>query len=470
MINIFHYLPDFKLNLSNKGVFYWALTFILFIYILLRAIRVNITHDEALSWSILAGDTGRMFTANNHWLNTLLSWPLAWISNDQPWALRLPNVLSFGMYAYFVYKLTGSGKGEWFILIPVWIFLLANHYLLELFSLFRGYGLALACCAGAFYYARLLGDEWTRPRFLRFLFFALLTIYANYAFMYPLVGMGMWLFLHDWKSQLTPKQIFQRYQWLLFLSIPAFYNIIQLKGKNELYFGGENGILQDCLHSIIRYSFQFEIYPHQMEVFQWSFLGFLLMILLGWSVTASNRFSISLLFFCFLLPLPLHYWAGMKYPMERSLVFMTFLMGIAAFNSLASFFKAKSWFRCSLLFIPLIALSTATCYSTWYRVNLRYASTWYFDEHSEETLERIEALNPRKLEVRLGISWVLEPSLNYYRVHNNLDWLQALNREPLDSGGYDYYYAFEGDTAVIPDKGRLIHFYPDTRMALIQRK
>ncbi len=54
-----------------------------------------------------------------------------------------------------------------------------------------------------------------------------------------------------------------------------------------------------------------------------------------------------------------------------------------------------------------------------------------------------------------------------------LIWGQTDTLQTEDKGKpvvYKDYYVFEGDTAEIPDKDILVHFYPDTRTILMQGK
>lgn len=460
--------PDLYSSLSFRKIVWGALTGIIFLYILTRAFRLGITHDEALSYTILLGDTGRLWTANNHWLNTLLSWPLAWMSNYAIWALRLPNVLSFLVYAYFVFLLTGSGKGKWMALLPAWFLLLGNHYFLELFGLFRGYGLALAGCAGAMYYAKQVREKGELKYFRKFQLFALITLYANYAFLYPVLGMTAILIVHFWAQGNTFQGLRNRFQYLFLFSLPALYNLHLLKSREELYFGGEIGILQDTLNSVIRYSFQFELHPMQSTLLQIALAGLGVIAGLQLFYSKSQSLPSQVGYFCLLLPIVLHFLVGMKYPMERSVVYITLLLGLVSYQWLESPPASKLSLKSIALFLPILVFTLATLYGSWYRMNDRYASTWYYDEHNLDALKKIEAMNSRHKEISIGISWVLEPSLNYYKKQQELDWLNPVNRNSPHTGGYDFYFVLEEDTAEIPDKSRLLHFYSDTRMALIE--
>jgi hypothetical protein len=55
--------------------------------------------------------------------------------------------------------------------------------------------------------------------------------------------------------------------------------------------------------------------------------------------------------------------------------------------------------------------------------------------------------------VRLGVTWLLEPSFNFYRQMYDLKWLAPMTRAGPD-GEYDYYVVLPQDDAVI--RGRAL--------------
>jgi hypothetical protein len=148
------------------------------------------------------------------------------------------------------------------------------------------------------------------------------------------------------------------------------------------------------------------------------------------------------------------------------MIYISLLLGLASYHWLESPPASKLSLKSIALFLPILVFTLGTLYGSWYRMNDRCASTWYYDEHNLDALRRIERANPDHKPVIIGISWVLEPSLNYYRMQEEFDWLDALDRNPPQAGGYDYYYIFKNDTAEIPDKAQLIYYYTDTEMVL----
>ena len=71
----------------------------------MRAVRVPFTYDEAATYlRFIAADPLSLFSfpvATNHLLNTLLTKVAYLIAGSQDWALRLPNVIGYGLYAAF---------------------------------------------------------------------------------------------------------------------------------------------------------------------------------------------------------------------------------------------------------------------------------------------------------------------------------------------------------------------------------
>ena len=89
-----------KQSISTDVLFVWILFFVLFIYLILRVIIVPFHEDEIATWFIyiMHGQLTPIcdyVDANNHVLNTNLSWLFAKIFNASPEVLRIPNLLFF---------------------------------------------------------------------------------------------------------------------------------------------------------------------------------------------------------------------------------------------------------------------------------------------------------------------------------------------------------------------------------------
>src|SRR5215510_4107708 len=131
---------------------------VLFGYSMIRAIRLSFTHDEGLTYTILLDDPSWRGSANDHPLNTrTMRWVSHWLG-DQEWALRLPNVIAHALYLISGMLLLLKFK-HWAVVLLGFALLNLNPFLLDFFSLARGYGLATALTLLSLW---LLKEAWDR--------------------------------------------------------------------------------------------------------------------------------------------------------------------------------------------------------------------------------------------------------------------------------------------------------------------
>lgn len=126
-----------------------VLTIVTFVHVILRAFMVPITQDEVLSfWRYV--DTGRFLPfcsyldAGNHHLSSFTGVVAHALSGPSLPALRAGSVLAFVLYAWGAWLLAREARRalvRWCLLLA----LLWCPYLLDYFSMFRGYGPAMAC-------------------------------------------------------------------------------------------------------------------------------------------------------------------------------------------------------------------------------------------------------------------------------------------------------------------------------------
>jgi hypothetical protein len=119
----------------------------LFAYVVLRAWMVPLVHDEATSFIAYAQPGtylpfASMWDANNHFLNSLCGHIGFKLFGLHPLALRWASVLSYLLFAFAAWRFGTrmSRPVRWLF----WLALLACPFALDFFSLFRGYGPALA--------------------------------------------------------------------------------------------------------------------------------------------------------------------------------------------------------------------------------------------------------------------------------------------------------------------------------------
>jgi hypothetical protein len=78
-------------------------------------------------------------------------------------------------------------------------------------------------------------------------------------------------------------------------------------------------------------------------------------------------------------------------------------------------------------------------------INWAHTYEWQYDADTTKMVEILEndiSKNNTETPIKLGINWVFEPSINFYRITNNHNWLQPATRDGFN-GDYDYYYIFK---------------------------
>jgi|GEM_PF-1622180 len=154
-----------KAAFKKPGAIVYAATiagFSLFVlvFVILNAVRVSFSYDEATTYlNYLSGDVFQLFnfsSPNNHFLNTVLAKISCFFGGNREWVLRLPNLLAYVMYLVFSFLLVHKWTKK-ILAASGFMLLNLNPYVLDFFSLCRGYGLSMAFMVAAlFFYASFL--------------------------------------------------------------------------------------------------------------------------------------------------------------------------------------------------------------------------------------------------------------------------------------------------------------------------
>ncbi len=125
-------------------------------YEILRAVRVPFTIDESSTYlNYLSSNILAVFdlnSANNHLLNTVLAKITCSLGGSSEFILRLPNLLAYLIYLLFSFRILDRFIKNKIIVVCGFLLLNANPYVLDFFSLCRGYGLSLAFLLAALFY------------------------------------------------------------------------------------------------------------------------------------------------------------------------------------------------------------------------------------------------------------------------------------------------------------------------------
>jgi hypothetical protein len=460
---------DSKIKWANTGLKINVL--LVFLYVFLRSILVGFTHDESLSYTILTGNESQLFTANNHWLNTILMKCCSLIFGYSEWSLRLPNVLAFGLFAYSIIKILQLSKLHFLtIWLAIFVFFL-NPFLLDFFALARGYGLGMGFLTFAFYQGfRFFYLNQKTSNLILFLTSSIACIYANYAFFTPILALELSFFLLFLKLHLGLwKKMTIAYFIEICLFIPAVLNIQYLSKMNELYAGGENNVFQDTLKSIFHFSYE----TNWFDFTFWGIGIFTAILIFSLFKMKSKYIKLILVWSLVLMLIPtvLHFAIQMGFAKDRAAQYWILAGGfmvVFTFNYLIQLNKNQIIKPIFIsIFSALVMLNSIVFIS---HFNLHHSIIWKSDADVKNALQIIENLNNKKGSKTLGISWTLEPSINYYRETKSFSWLKPVNRDGI-SGVYNYYLFFDEDSNQLKQQNTIkLKRFAENKLTLRQSK
>ncbi|HSR54348.1 MAG TPA: hypothetical protein VLV83_26270 [Acidobacteriota bacterium] len=483
-------------RLWRRSALAWAA--VLFGYAALRAYYLSFTPDESRTYlTFVQSSLFQILTfstpiepghlANNHVLNTMLTKLSAFFLGDSPLALRLPNVAAHVLYLTAAYKVSFRVIRQDLLAFCTFVILSSNPYVLDFFSLSRGYGLAMSFSLVALYLLlrapgrliRSAGD--TAAVFVT----GALAVLSNLAFLHLYIALCLAFLLivlaacrqeasperenssngrdagKAWRKFFSAGWAHSR-AWLtaggisILLAIYVTPMILKLSSLGALYYGGENGFLQDSVYYLLHDL----AYPSAPGIFAspagstvtyalkallillglWLFAALLLLAARLWR----NRFTedgfrllaaMGVMLGCALSILVQHHVFGIRYPIGRSTLFLFPSFVLAAFWSTRYFWRAG----------PVQGLFLAValfCGLQWtFSANLSTCNDWEIDAAVEPAVDDLSALRPGE-PVSLACHWRFAVTLNYYRQARDLDWLAEVQRHSLDNAEAHNYFLY----------------------------
>ena len=329
-------------NQIRKYPFESILFLILWGYIIARALLVFYVHDELVSKYAYMIDWNPLpfmgyVDANNHFLNSLLGgFFVRLFQSDAIWVCRLPNLLIFPLFYWSIvgFKRFIQKPSSYVLFL---IGLSCSVFILDFFSLARGYGLAWA-----FFMAALLmtSNYFERKRCKDLLFaslFWLLAVYSNFSIL-SIASIGLLLL-----SFTAFKQKIKKQRLIVVLSfIPialAFYYALHLQKVGKLYLGSNENFIETTVQSLTDLMFSIE-----NAVINVILIAIISVVLIQLSIhlykkkevlNAQNTFSI-FLFLAVLAILFQNRLLDINFPENRAAAYLIFLF----YGSIAFFFRS----------------------------------------------------------------------------------------------------------------------------------
>ncbi len=452
-----------------------AMALFLFGYTALRGAILSFTHDESLSWLWYVNIpfrellTNSIPSGNNHLLNTLGMRITSALFGDSEFSLRIFSLAGHLLWLVFTFLLLKNLKNPW-IRLAGFVLLNFNPYLLDFFSLARGYGLSMGLLAAFFFWF----FRWLRSHSLRELVPSVIALSLGAMANITLVTFffAAWLTANFFnrrglKPFLSLNGIFAAAG---FVATGVLFPMIQpLVSSGKIDYGGDIGFWADSVVSLLKKSMYEMPYRHQATtVAAWFLIAAFVLTILIFLIQARERLidraqplwaTAILLILMAVGTVLLFRLFGTPFLMSRTALILWPLL------VLITIFLLDYLARYHHLSIPMLVISftliAATGYHATRTLNLTHCLEWRFDADNKEMLQTLdkEVHSTPATHTRLAATWLMEPSLNYYRLTLPLPWLAPVDRSgPFTDSRFRYAAPHDADSLKKLDLPVIKHF------------
>jgi len=467
-------------------------------YTCLRAVRLSITHDEAITYLFHASRSfatiwtyGGSVPSNNHLLNTILVKLLVGVFGLSEWVVRMPALLGHLLYLVGMIRiLRRYFRGGY--LLGSGLLLFSHPFLLDLFSLSRGYALSLGFLGlGLNFFLKGIPskqNEADGKSLVWALLLLALSAVSTFSFLSIYLGLVCVVVIFEIsRGVLRLKEghsfgtAFKSFLWrglipVAFISFLLFLVIVKpiltLVREKEFYFGGTAGFWQDTITSLISVSvydvpwfgLDLNLLGKCLLVISFATYGFYLLFRLRVKRVSNglddalNAIVLLALFIVLIINLQ-NVLLGTKFLLERSAVFLIplfLLFFLLLWRSLVARNQSLRKFFATTFFI---VVTTLLCLHNLFCFNLTHTLTWRYDASTKEAMRTVLELsspgrNPARV-YTLGVNWLLAPSASFYILKDKMVWIRETKFRHGPEGKFDFSFFLNEDRDYVVSKYRL---------------
>lgn len=489
-----------KSYFKATGILLLILGCFIFTYTASRAYFMSITTDEVYTYfcfvrkTILLPFKIDMLSTNNHLLNTWLTIISVYFFGNSEFALRIPNLAGHLLFLFYSAKLVNTFSLR-SVSISAFLILNLNPYILDFFSLSRGYGLSNGLLAGSIWYLYLFLNNNLRHRYsLLSLIFGMLSVLACAPLIHYIILLFIiilitdFLFFNNEKNGISKlfytlnKNLISEILFFGFLLLISWV-LIRLYKAEVLVFGGSTSFFKDTYLAVFEATLYEKGYPIILKSLLIGLSFVVVIVTLFVSMKGlylknltPNTIFLPILFIllvsCSLASILQHYILDLKYPTYR---FALYFLVIFNFMFVFLLNELSKSFRVIKYILPVIVFATVLHFINCY--NLKYVLEWKWDADVKEMVYDIDALKnetpPEKFNTDVGMNFEFEQPFNYYRYVNDLTWLNIAGGDGYKkfSPLCEFYLYFENDlNKNNADSFDIIKTYPLNQNKLLRRK
>ncbi|MEM8898538.1 MAG: glycosyltransferase family 39 protein [Bacteroidota bacterium] len=472
--------PKRTQSILNGVIFFIAGCLI--IYTAWRAAILSMTHDESstfinyIDWPVWSCffDPACWGTANMHILNTWLMQISVSLFGDTPLFIRLPNVLGHLLYLTCSLSLVRKISKDGWIRLSGFLILNGNPYLLDFFSLARGYGLACAFMMMSLYFLYKFLDKVENKHLLLTLIGAILSVLSNFTFLNylailfaVLISFSFFSFQKRFSLPALPKSqhlfIIGSILGITFMLAFLLATPVQTLSKLEEFRFGVSDLHQTYRVLVLDSLYSQGYFSASTQDIFAVVTGAIGLIALGIGFSRIRQlgdlnsrwfFAVCLMLILLILGLLTQYYLlGTQYLVRRKALILIILLSLPAV-SLIEFLR--DWKR------P-VGLGLSVLISLFFLLHFSRSASpdlvreWYYDRYNRKIVQMITAENTDGNQASLGLDWIFNHSFLFYQETGILrNFKPILVESDIRSDThYQFYY-------IQPSKAHLLH--PDYKL------
>jgi hypothetical protein len=346
----------------------------------------------------------------------------------------------------------------------------ANPYVLDFFSLARGYGLALALVAASALFTLDFAERPAAARAMAATGLGAAAAVANFsALTYFLAVLAVIVVAVSVPARTgVTGAALGRIAAAVSLPVLAVVLLVvvpllRLRSEGELYFGGERGFWRDTAYRLITST----LYRRG-----WDALAVVLVVLVAALVVVGGAAAVRsiarrslpphaaaflLLAIPGLVSVAQHVIFGTRFLLERTALFFVPLFAI--WLALALDVAARRPRFATAITTGAVVLAAAACVNLVSAANLSYVLDWRYDATTERVVGALAGTPSAPRPVALGVSFLFDPTTRFYR-ETRFHWLPECPSPDCLGQRADYYYVIGPDVALVRRRGaRVLRVY-----------
>lgn len=470
---------------------------VLVIFVSIKASITSFTHDESYTYLRYVGQSFIQIVSydtpftNNHILNTLLMKYFEVLSGTSELALRAPNIISLIVYLFFTYLIIRNIKA--YMSLVIFILMTFSPYLLDFFGLARGYGISIGLMIFSLYFLLHFFDSKKQRDLVLFNLGSFFAVLANFALLdYWIAAILAYNFTALMEFRFSNKRVNVKDFLLKYNKINAIFLVLgsiviyeplrKIMSLDIIDFGGKTGFVRNTIGSlIIKIFYKIPVSPSTWLILKIAVLcivGFSFVIILRNIYTRNGDFfrdykpliiiNFTLILIAIITILQ-HVLLQTDYLTGRFALFL-FPLFVLNIGFLLEYFIRRGHTIIPISFGIMLTLSSIFSFSM--NINRTSYLDWEYDSSTKEAVKELikdYEKNKPGAEIRVGVHWLFEPGINFYREAWDISWLQEVDREGIYEDD-EYCYLFEEDTKKEIQSNYEIVFSSDISKTVLIRK